>query len=1221
MKKLFGLVLALIFAMNVNAEEHFLVGGCTASGWNSGLWQRSQVQMVKVDDTSEWICCLKLTVGEGDNGRFKIPNSSDGWDGYWAPAQGTVLTSDWSDLSTSGEGDYKWCVEEEGIYLVTINTETNKIKAEKLTAPSKDDNFYLVGSVDDYYYAAGAITSGENTGKIRLTADLDFAGKGFFPLAADKAKFKGEVDGQGHTINNAVLADDGQNIGLIRYASDGAYIHDLVMGDGCSFTANAKVGGIIGFARDGGAITITNVINKSTVHSTGSTDANAAGFVGCATDGTKVLFTNCANMGAVSGQDGQCAAYLGWSQGGTTLTNCWNSGSISNIDGQAQLYRNAGQVTATNCYDVTAVGNQGTKKDAAVLATGELCYLLNGDQSVIGWYQTIGTDNTPVPFSTHSRVYANGALKCDGTSAGGDLSYSNSSTSVVPPHTNANGWCTECGTLHKEYLTPADGYYQIGNANDLHWFASYVMDVDATVKAKMTADIDYTDYNNGFIGVPGKPFKGEFDGQEHTITIAISNAEGVSRTGLFAAINDATIKNLVVEGTASSDDQNCVGGLGGRSDGTSTIENVIVKTAVSYTGGNGDATCGGFFANMESNATLKNCAFLGSIDCGSKDGCGGLVGWAGSGSSNKYINCLVAPTSYTKNGNSADFARNNPALTNCVITTPDDTRFATGELCYTLNAGGDNWYQTLSTDAMPVPFASHSKVYANASYNCDGTPKGAVVYANVNEEQHDSHVLDKGFCSVCNTLQEFVDNYMTPVDGWYEISNNKQMRWFAAKVKTYRVESNEDSNARINARLMNDIDFEGVTDYQPIGGLWGQGNARYAGEFDGQFHKITNLHIDLNQDNVGVFGVIAEGAVIKHFTVDSSCSIKGNSHVGIIGEAWRSHNGEIHLLGIGNEADITGTGNNVGAILGVNMNNGGYAKLNMAYCYTTGTIKGNAENGQLTGWSGDNAYVENCYAIGEMTNCDGFGRLGGGSTIVNCYCDKDLTWNNHPTLIEDAWIASGELCYRLSDTNFRQKIGTDPRPVLDNTKPIVSGFEISDAGWCSHVTKCNTWAPDGVAAYAVTSVGNGYVTLKQVDCAYSGEALLMNGPKGIYFFNAQSIYFEDYDDSVVNLLASSNEKVTVDAADKYYVLAKPEGSEVGFYPVKEGSTIAAGKAYLIAEKSGAKFLSLGGEETAIEGVVIENLDGTTEIYNLAGQKLMNAQKGINIINGKKVLVK
>ena len=259
MKRVFRILVLLVLGLwtggNAMAEDHYLVGGCTASGWNAGAYNRSPVAMVNVSE-NVWVWAGKLTTGDGDDGRFKIPDSDGGWDGYWAPAQGTVLTSEWSDLSTNSSGDYKYCVAEEGVYRVTINTNTQKIKAEKLTEPSKDGDYYLIGSVNDYYWYAGTVTSGEQALKARLTANLDFATVGFFPLACDKFKFKGEFDGAGYSISNAVIVGSNNNVAFVRYATGGADIHDLVV-EG-SFEGSAKIGGIIGFARDGGEVKLTN---------------------------------------------------------------------------------------------------------------------------------------------------------------------------------------------------------------------------------------------------------------------------------------------------------------------------------------------------------------------------------------------------------------------------------------------------------------------------------------------------------------------------------------------------------------------------------------------------------------------------------------------------------------------------------------------------------------------------------------------------------------------------------------------------------------------------------------------------------------------------------------------------------------------------------------------------------------------------------------------------
>ncbi|MBP5393117.1 MAG: hypothetical protein J6Y59_04790, partial [Bacteroidaceae bacterium] len=85
-----------------------------------------------------------------------------------------------------------------------------------------------------------------------------------------------------------------------------------------------------------------------------------------------------------------------------------------------------------------------------------------------------------------------------------------------------------------------------------------------------------------------------------------------------------------------------------------------------------------------------------------------------------------------------------------------------------------------------------------------------------------------------------------------------------------------------------------------------------------------------------------------------------------------------------------------------------------------------------------------------------------------------------------------------------------------------------------------------------------------------------------------------------------------------YVLAKPEGEEVGFY-ITQG-TIPAGKAYLVSSSGVKGFVFSEDGATGIVNLE-QNLDKNEPIYNLAGQRLQQMQKGINIVNGKKVLVK
>ena len=96
---------------------------------------------------------------------------------------------------------------------------------------------------------------------------------------------------------------------------------------------------------------------------------------------------------------------------------------------------------------------------------------------------------------------------------------------------------------------------------------------------------------------------------------------------------------------------------------------------------------------------------------------------------------------------------------------------------------------------------------------------------------------------------------------------------------------------------------------------------------------------------------------------------------------------------------------------------------------------------------------------------------------------------------------------------------------------------------------------------------------------------------------------------------------SIKGGEGIYALAI-KNDKVGFYPVAASVTIPAGKAYLVYTGSnpvkGFTFVFDDDDATGIEEVQeVQEVQGA--IYNLAGQRVSKMQKGINIVNGKKVL--
>ena len=82
-------------------------------------------------------------------------------------------------------------------------------------------------------------------------------------------------------------------------------------------------------------------------------------------------------------------------------------------------------------------------------------------------------------------------------------------------------------------------------------------------------------------------------------------------------------------------------------------------------------------------------------------------------------------------------------------------------------------------------------------------------------------------------------------------------------------------------------------------------------------------------------------------------------------------------------------------------------------------------------------------------------------------------------------------------------------------------------------------------------------------------------------------------------------------------------SGIGFYKAA-GQTVAANRAYIQIDQTASYsikgFIALpGSDETAVEAVKADAENGV--IFNLAGQRIQKLQRGINIVNGRKVVVK
>ena len=745
------------------------------------------------------------------------------------------------------------------------------------------------------------------------------------------------------------------------------------------------------------------------------------------------------------------------------------------------------------------------------------------------------------------------------------------------------------GTLSWKPATPTlleavDGVISIGTAEELNTFAFMARNNvnNESYKVKLTTDIDYTSYKNGSmsaIGVTEKfPFNGEFDGQNHTVTVDLESYS--TRFSLFGTIV-GKVHNLKVAGKITATNKNQIGGLCGllKGDG-SKIYNCISAVEVVDTQ-EGDGTIAGISAVTYDASSIENCAFYGKISASGREGNGGIVAWANSAASTTIKNCLVVADIDWKGG--ADFGRNNPSVINCYKTGQNDATLANGQMTYNLNSkvsGAENWFQTLGTDAMPSPLSSSAKVYANGSFYCDGvTPKEGVeiVLSNENASIVDEHVPgEDGICTGCHAVGKAAE----AVDGVYQIANAGNLLWWAQYVNA--------GHADANAVLLTDVDMSAAK-YVPAGNT----ENVYAGSFDGQGHAVTLALNNPSLNYQGLFGTATDGATIKNIVVKGS--ISGNSYVaGIVGGSNGSVDGKkLSIVNCGNEATITAAEANGAGIIGVNMS--GASHFYISNCYNVGNVTSGRESGAITGWTGgDKSTIENTYNIGTIVNGEGDGFIRGGGKLVNTYNLK----------ADDVQVASGELAYKLGDA-FSQHIGIDTYPVYGSAKVSYVG----ETGYATFFDADKGYELSGDVTAYVGIVKGDYLSLTKIAAIAAGTPVVL---KGTYY---NKIVGDVLAENIANSLKGA--AADTEAAGKY-VLAKPEGNEVGFYLADKG-TIAAGKAYLEGAANVKAFYFAEDDATGIENVNVNGNVNEGAIYNLSGQRISKLQKGINIVDGKKIL--
>ena len=405
---------------------------------------------------------------------------------------------------------------------------------------------YVNGTIVDDGEAAGTT---HPSASAKLTADIDLKnychaaedGKellSWLPIGNDDNHWKGNMDGQGHTISNLYIKTAQNYVGLFGY-TDGATIQDLIF-DNAKVenvsTTNRKTnytGILAGYAYGDSPSHIKGI--KTTNNCTVIGQDNTGGIVGSA----EINLENCENHSSVKGKshvggivgDVQFASIEDCANYGKITSTGWNAGGIAgqtfgysriqNVFSYGDVTNNPGIIIGSVNGTLTAMGIVAYNKEALLnnssenikivgegnltfedgkveadvvkaftkqqIKSGEVAWLLNGSTSVptegstLAWYQKLsGTDADAYPVLTAAEgntVYHGSFRYCDGTTS----SYSNSSSDSELIHVAS-------ATLTSPVFDSANHIYHMGCSNENCPEYKYVADADGTLEATKAED-------------------------------------------------------------------------------------------------------------------------------------------------------------------------------------------------------------------------------------------------------------------------------------------------------------------------------------------------------------------------------------------------------------------------------------------------------------------------------------------------------------------------------------------------------------------------------------------------------------------------------------------------------------------------------------------------------------------------------------------------------------
>lgn len=598
---------------------------------------------------------------------------------------------------------------------------------------------------------------------------------------------------------------------------------------------------------------------------------------------------------------------------------------------------------------------------------------------------------------------------------------------AVPVSARAEGKTVDTwdGTTIADKFAAGDGTqgnpFQIETAAQLAYFAKTVNEGEAYLHKYivLTADIDLANKEWTPIGNYSNPFKGNFNGDNHTVTGMQISGE-LDRVGLFgecikfnvnSAIKNITVKDSVICGinfvgaivgyAEGINIENCrsigntingktdVGGICGKIGGYSVgkvsqcynSSKVTGRVRVGGIAGMGgiaenclntgeimiidkayQSACGGIFGIFDdttASASITACVNLGKVSGG--ESFGGIVGRTDSESTGHISNCYYNMDAITGGFDAG-------------------TALTAGQLCGALPEGLDStiWKEG-SVDTSTAKATDTGSRFGTAT----GTYINLTKVAKIGETK---------------TASVPVYNYVTTNgDDWDTYTLITTAEEFVAIGR-------DDTKWSGNYVLENDIDVSGVK----LTSIGNPGTA-YTGKFSGDGHTISHINLQEGNGYGSLFGYVKDSKVML-LAVNGEIDLGNNDAGGICGVL---DGGEIY----GSSFIGTVKGATVGGICA----HGGSGKISQ--CFFEGDLQGRNATAGICGMGGNVGGINHCISIATIDITENDGNLAGITNIkdygvTNCYFNNDIC------NVEDTYKL-GRTTLQLTSSSFFEKLKTN----------------------------------------------------------------------------------------------------------------------------------------------------------------------------------------------------